>query len=223
VIAGVWMAGPTTLTSTPAANTALAGMGTNSSGTAGQASQAALLASTLNAAGSPAATTGAGVAATGGPATGTGAAVAGPVVRRCARAVAAARVARQTGHPLAARRAAGAAVIRCRFLRHRLIIRFFLLRGIDGEFTFRTANGTIRTLAYERGVIESVNGTSSIVVQGQDGTTSTWELVSNTVVREQSGKVSESSLAAGEPVWVGGPVINGARDARLIFVRPPSG
>jgi hypothetical protein len=238
VIAGVALAGPTTLSSTPAASTSTTGdsgtggsgsSGRGTAGTAGQGSQAALLASTLNAAGSPDATmttTGTSTAATGGPstgrATGTGAAAAGPAARRCARAVAAARAARLTGHPVAARRAAGAAVVRCRFLRRR-IVRFFLLRGIDGEFTFRTANGTIRTLAYERGVIESVNGSTSIVVQGEDGTTSTWDLVSNTVVREQSGKVSESSLAVGEPVWVGGPVINGARDARLIFVRPPSG
>jgi hypothetical protein len=233
VIARVSLDSPTTLSSTPAANTSSTGTGTTgtsatgtgSSGGAGTTGQAALLDSTLNAADSPdatVATTGAGAAATGGPATGTGAAVAGPVVRRCARAVAAARVARLTGHPLAARRAAGAAVVRCRFLRRR-IVRFFLLRGIDGQFTFRTASGMIRTIAYERGVIESVNGSSSIVVQGEDGTTSTWDLVSNTVVREQGGKVSESSLAVGEPVWVGGPVVNGTSDARLIFVRPPSG
>ena len=228
VIAGVSLASPTTLSSAPAASTnstgagstgTAGGSGTGSSsagtaGTAGQASQAALLDAMLNAAGSPdanATTTGAGTAATGGPSTG-----------RCARAVAAARAARRAGHPVAARRAARAAVVRCRFLRRR-IVRFFLLRGIDGEFTFRTADGTIRTLAYERGVIESVNGSTSIVVQGEDGTTSTWDLVGNTVVREQSGKVSESSLAGGDPVWVGGPVAGGVKDARLICVRPPSG
>jgi hypothetical protein len=218
VIAGVSLGSPT-LSSTPAASTSAAG-----TGGAGATGQAALLDSTLNAADSPAATAttaGASAAATGGPATGTGAAAAGPVARRCARAVAAARAARLTGHPVAARRAATAAVVRCHLLRRR-IIRFFLLRGIDGQFTFRTAKGTIRTLAYERGVIESVNGSTSIVVQGEDGTTSTWDLVSNTVVREQGGKVSESSLADGEPVWVGGPVVNGTRDARLIFIRPPS-
>ena len=226
VIAGVSLASPTTLSSAPAASTNSTGAGstgtTGGSGTGGSAGaattgatgQAALLDATLNAAGSPdanATTTGAGTAATGGPSTG-----------RCARAVAAARAARRAGHPVAARRAARAAVVRCRFLRRR-IVRFFLLRGIDGEFTFRTADGTIRTLAYERGVIESVNGSTSIVVQGEDGTTSTWDLVGNTVVREQSGKVSESSLAVGDPVWVGGPVVNGTRDARLIFIRPPGG
>ena len=226
VIAGVSLASPTTLSSAPAASTnstgagstgTAGGSGTGSSAGAaatGATGQAALLDATLNAADSPdatATTTGAGTAATGGPSTG-----------RCARAVAAARAARRAGHPVAARRAAGAAVVRCRVLRRRMV-RVFLLRGIDGEFTFRTADGTIRTLAYERGVIESVNGSTSIVVQGEDGTTSTWDLVGNTVVREQSGKVSESSLAVGDPVWVGGPVVNGTRDARLIFIRPPGG
>ena len=226
VIAGVSLASSTTLSGAPAASTnstgagstgTAGGSGTGSSAGAaatGATGQAALLDATLNAADSPdatATTTGASTAATGGPSTG-----------RCARAVAAARAARRAGHPVAARRAARAAVVRCRFLRRR-IVRFFLLRGIDGEFTFRTADGTIRTLAYERGVIESVNGSTSIVVQGEDGTTSTWDLVGNTVVREQSGKVSESSLAVGDPVWVGGPVVNGTRDARLIFIRPPGG
>jgi len=246
VIAGVSMAS-TSLSSTPAASTGTVGTGAAStgtigagtsstggasagtSGTPGATGQAALLDSTLNAASAPDATVttdGGGPAvpsaAPGAPGTGTGAAVAGTVVRRCARAVRAARLAGLTGHPAAARRAAGAAVVRCRFIRRR-IVRFFLLRGIDGQFSFRTADGGIRTLAYERGVIESVNSGSSIVVQAADGTIWTWELVSSTVVRDGSGKISVSTLAAGEPVWVGGPVVSGARDARLIFVRPPTG
>jgi hypothetical protein len=236
VIAGVWMAGPATLSGSPATSTgsaatgspgssATGSSGTGSSGgagTAGATGQAALLDATLNAADSPDATvttTEAGAAA---PGPGAGAAVTATVARRCARAAAAARAARATGHPVAARRAAGAAAVRCRFLRRRLA-RFFLLRGVDGQFSFRAADGTIRTLAYERGVIESVNGASSITVRAADGTVWTWALVSKTVVRSTGGKISESSLAAGEPVWVGGPVVSGTKDARLIFVRPPSG
>ncbi len=72
-------------------------------------------------------------------------------------------------------------------------------------------------------MIESVNGSTSIVVKAADGTVWTWDLVSNTVVRESGGKVSESALASGAEVWVGGPVINGSKDARLIFLRPPGG
>jgi hypothetical protein len=212
------------------------GGGTGSNMGGGTASQAALLNAALSAAGSPdAAVTTTASAATGAPATGgpsvgagtgtagTGAAgtAAAPAARRCARAARAARMARLTGHPHLSR-AARAATARCRFIRRR-IVRFFLLRGVDGQFSFRTPAGAIRTLAYERGVIESVNGGSSIVVKAADGTTWTWDLVSRTVVRDSSGKVSESTLAVGEPVWVGGPVISGAKDARLIFVRPPSG
>ena len=94
---------------------------------------------------------------------------------------------------------------------------------MDGQFSFRAADGTVRTLAYVRGVIESVNNGTSIVVQAADGSSWAWQLVSTTVVRDASGKISESSLAVGQPVWVGGPVVGGVKDARLIFVRPPSG
>ena len=94
---------------------------------------------------------------------------------------------------------------------------------MDGQFSFRGADGTVRTLAYVRGVIESVNNGTSIVVQAADGSSWAWQLVSTTVVRDASGKISESSLAAGQQVWVGGPVVGGMKDARLIFVRPPSG
>jgi hypothetical protein len=249
VITGASLASPT-LSGTPTAGTGTAGTGTAGRGTAssgggtgsdgtgaaglgsaaapaGQASQAALLNSALNAAGSPnaavtttASAAGAAVSAANPPAA-AGPAGAGPAAGPCARAVRAARLARLAGHPVAARRAASAAV-RCRLVRRR-IIRFFLLRGVDGQFTFRTRTGTIRTLAYERGVVESVNSGSSIVVKAADGTTGTWTLVSNTVVREQGGVVSESALTTGEQVWVGGPVVSGTKDARLIFVNPPGG
>ena len=46
--------------------------------------------------------------------------------------------------------------------------------------------------------------------------------MSNTVVRENGSKTSQSALATGEPVWVGGPVLSGVKDARLVVIRPPS-
>jgi hypothetical protein len=225
VIAGISLGSPS-LSAAPTASTATSGgggTGTGSTGTGGTGSQAALLNSTLNAAASPdaaGATAGAGAAASASaPGAGT-AAVTTPAIRRCAQLARAARAARLTGHPpLSA--AARAATARCRFIRRR-IVRFFLLRGIDGQFSIRTPTGAIRTLAYQRGVIESVTSGSAIAVKAADGTIWTWELVSNTVVRDGSGKISESTLAVGERVWVGGPVVSGARDARLIFVRPPS-
>ena len=236
VIAGIALAG-TTLSASPAASTGTSaggaagrtgtgstGTGSTGAGAAAQggggapASQAALLNATLNAAGSPdAAVTTVPAAA---PA-GTGATVTTPVVRRCARLARTARAARLSGHPRLSA-AARAATARCRFIRRR-IVRFFLLRGVDGQFSFRAADGTIRTLAYARGVIQSVDNGASIVVQAADGSSWTWQLVSTTVVRDATGKISESTLAVGEPVWVGGPVASGVKDARLIFVRPPSG
>ena len=217
-IAGASLA-RTSPSTTPSADTGAAGStgsGPGGSGTgttastAGSGSQAALLNATLNAAGSPNAAVAAAPAGT---------AAAAPAVRRCAKAARAARAARLSGHPRLSR-AARAATARC-FIRRR-IHRFFLLRGVDGQFSFRTRSGAIRTLAYERGVIESVNSGSSIVVKAADGTIWSWDLVSNTVVRDLSGKISKSALAVGQPVWVGGRVVSGAKDARLIFVRPPS-
>ena len=232
VIAGISLAS-TTLSAAPTAST-----GTSASGTAGSAgagaaaqgggaapaSQAALLDATLNAAGSPdaAVTTSApGATSPGGPAAGTGATATAPAVRRCAQLARTARAARRTGHPRLSG-AARAATARCRFIRRR-IVRFFLLRGVDGQFSFTAADGSVRTLAYVRGVIESVSNGTSIVVQAADGSSWAWQLVSTTVVRDSTGKISESTLAAGEQVWVGGPVVSGVKDARLIFVRPPSG
>jgi hypothetical protein len=90
------------------------------------------------------------------------------------------------------------------------------LGGMYGSFTFRTKSGN-ETLGYERGTIESVSS-SDIVVRAADGTTMTWLLVSDTVVRDH-GTSSTSKLSAGQLIFVGGPTASGARDARLIVVR----
>jgi hypothetical protein len=233
VIAGMSLAGGTNLSAAPAASTGTGGSGTAGTGGgaaaqrggAAPASQAALLDATLNAAGAPNAavtTSAAGATApASGPAAGTGATASAPAVRRCAQLRRAARAARRAGHPRLSE-ADRAALARCRFIRRR-IVRFFLLRGIDGQFSFRTKAGSVRTLAYVRGVIESVNNGTSIVVKAADGSSWAWQLVSTTVVRDSNGKISKSTLAVGQPVWVGGPVVSGVKDARLIFVRPPGG
>ncbi len=102
------------------------------------------------------------------------------------------------------------------------MLRALALRGVHGEFTFRTRNG-FKTLAFERGTIQSVSGGQDIVVRAPDGTMWTWDLTPSTVVRESGQQTSTGALAAGEQVWAGGPVVSGARDARLIVVRPQSG
>ena len=85
-----------------------------------------------------------------------------------------------------------------------------LRRGIDGQFTFRGKGGTIRSVAFQRGIVQSASG-GTIVVDAADGTTWTWDLVSSTVVRESGQKTTTSALATGEPVWVGGPVRLGSQ------------
>jgi hypothetical protein len=90
---------------------------------------------------------------------------------------------------------------------------------VDGEFTFHAKKG-FRTLAFERGTIESVSG-SNVVIKAADGTTWTWVTVSDTVVRQGGKKTTTSALSPGETVFAGGPVVSGAKDARLIIITKP--
>ncbi|HEX9543363.1 MAG TPA: hypothetical protein VGA04_35040 [Streptosporangiaceae bacterium] len=195
--------------------------GSPGSGASGPTGAAATLNATLSSADSSSTPSPAPAAsATGTASTGTGSAAAPAATattQPCARAAAAAKAAKAAGRPRAAE-AARLIAGHCRAGRLRIAR---LLGGIDGQFTFRTKTG-FRTLAYERGVIETVTSGSDIVVRASDGTTWTWKLVSNTVVREKGAKTAESALAPGQAVWVGGPVTSVAKDARLIVIRPPA-
>ncbi len=95
------------------------------------------------------------------------------------------------------------------------------LGGVDGEFTFQNKTG-FHTLAFERGTIQSVMSGSDVVIKAADGTTWTWQIVSDTVVRKNGAKTTTSALSAGETVFAGGPVVSGAKDIRLIVVRAAS-
>jgi hypothetical protein len=162
----------------------------------GPTGQAAVLNTMLNSAASPASaaadTASAGTAAT-------------PCLNRAAKLKAdgfpglAQAVLRRCGHPLR---------------------RLRVLGGIHGVFTFETKSGP-QTLAYERGVIESVSG-SNVEVQATDGTLWTWVVQSDTVIRHSGEKVTASALSDGQQVFAGGPVVGGAYDARLIVIRPAS-
>lgn len=92
------------------------------------------------------------------------------------------------------------------------------LGGVEGTATFHNKKG-FHTLSFERGTIQSVSG-SDVVIKSPDGTTWTWKIVSDTVVRKNGGKTTASTLSAGETVFAGGPVVSGTRDARLIIVKP---
>jgi hypothetical protein len=120
-----------------------------------------------------------------------------------------------TAHPRAAHRVRAACRAGRRAGRARLRP---LVRGIHGQFTYRTKHG-VKTLAFERGTIQQVAGTA-VTVRAPDGTTWTWQVVGDTVVRQDRAKVGAASLAAGQRVFVGGPVVSGVDDARLIVIRP---
>jgi hypothetical protein len=165
----------------------------------GPTGQAAQLSAVLSSASSPSS------AATAGSLTATTSTTAHPCLNRAEKLkarhpFAALRVLRLCGHP---------------------VRRLRLLGGMHGEFTFETKTGP-RTLAYERGTIESVSG-SDVVVQAKDGTTWTWVLQSNTVIRENREKTTASALSNGERVFVGGPVVSGGYGARLIVIAKNSG
>jgi hypothetical protein len=91
--------------------------------------------------------------------------------------------------------------------------------GVDGVLTYHNKKG-FHTVAFERGTIQSVSG-SDVVIKAPDGTTWSWTVVSDTVVRKGGSKTTTSALSAGELVFAGGPVVSGAKDARLIVVRMP--
>jgi hypothetical protein len=99
------------------------------------------------------------------------------------------------------------------------LARLRLLGGVDGTVVFHNKTG-FHTLSFERGTVQSASG-SDVVIKAPDGTTWTWLIVSDTVVRKNGAKTTTSALSPGELVFAGGPVVSGARDARLVIVRTP--
>ena len=148
---------------------------------------------------------GIGVALTGGAAAATGAT--GHHGRHPCRAASLDRATPATAHRAALRCRAG--------LGHR-----FLRGGIHGEVTVKTKSG-YATIAFERGQVTAAGG-GALTVRAADGTTWTWQLVKDSVVREGRSKVAAGQLAAGEQVLVAGPVVGGSHEVRLVRIRPAS-
>ena len=113
-----------------------------------------------------------------------------------------------------------AAATQIRFLCRDPLRRLVLVGGEHGEVTFQTKAGP-KTIAIERGTIQSVSA-SGITVQAKDGTTWTWDYLTNTTVRDARQTVSRTSLTTGESVLVAGLVVSGVHDARLIRVHAGS-
>jgi len=109
-----------------------------------------------------------------------------------------------------------AAAGKTRQARSGAIARLRRLGGMYGEVAFRGKDGATRTLAFEWGVVTSAGG--DLVVKAANGTTWTWQYTSSTVVRKGGVKVSRADLYSDEHVLLAGPVVSGARDARLIVI-----
>jgi hypothetical protein len=159
---------------------------------------------------------GIGVALTGGASAGTGAASTGRATATGPRHPCAGQQARRAaaGQPAARLPAAHFRATLCK----RRLRRMALLGGIHGQVTFKAKTG-FTTFAFERGSVQSVRG-SALTVRAADGTTWTWHLVKDSVVRESGRKVAASKLAVGEQVLVAGPVAGGSNNVRMVRIRP---
>jgi hypothetical protein len=127
------------------------------------------------------------------------------IAGRCSRLIARLQ---QAGHPRAAR------LVHRVCLRRMLLLR--LLGGEHGEFTLR-ARGGQRTLAFERGIIQSASP-GQVVVRAADGTTWTWRVDGRTRLRAARERVTSQALVAGRRVFTAGPVSGAVRHARLILI-----
>jgi hypothetical protein len=124
---------------------------------------------------------------------------------KCAKIAAKLRL---VGHP--------AAAMRLHALCAEPLLRLALVGGEYGQVTFQGKTSQ-KTIAFERGTVESVTG-SAIAVKAPDGTTWTWDLSASTTIHAADRETAQAKLATGDRVFVGGPVISGVRDARLIRI-----
>jgi hypothetical protein len=115
---------------------------------------------------------------------------------------------RATGHP--------AAAMRLHALCTNPLLRLALVGGEYGQVTFKGKTSP-KTIAFERGTVESVTG-SAVTVKAPDGTTWTWDLTASTAIHAAGQATAQAQLATGDRVFVGGPLVSGARDARLIRI-----
>lgn len=97
------------------------------------------------------------------------------------------------------------------------LMRIAALGGEHGQVTFQGKAGA-RTVAFERGTVESVSG-STFVVRAPDGTTWTWKLIASTAMRDAGHTLAPPKVSSGELVFVEGLVANGVNEARLIMAR----
>ncbi len=151
--------------------------------------------------------TGGASASTGGSASAASSAAGAPsaIAAKCAKVAAELR---DSGHTAAAKRLHAFCTTP--------LVRLMLVGGEYGQVTFNGKTGP-RTIAFERGTVESVAG-SAITVKAPDGTEFTWDLTASTIVRAAGQGTVQAKPADGDRVLVGGELANGVRDARLIRI-----
>jgi len=132
--------------------------------------------------------------------------------------VASARRLRADGHRAAARAALGACLRRYLRLRAGLArLRLLARRTLHGQIAVATNTG-LRTIAFERGTVQSLSG-SSVLVKAADGTAWTWQLGGDTRIVKAGRRVEPNALAAGQRVFVIGQIVGGTDDARRVVIR----
>jgi hypothetical protein len=150
---------------------------------------------------------------------------AGHVRARLHACLAAAKHLRATGHRAAAKAKLRGCVRQFRRLRAVLIggARGRVTRLVElarhamhGQVTVATKNGP-KTIAFERGTVQSVSG-ASIVVKATDGVTVTWQVGGDARVFLRGHRVGATALASGQRVAVIGLVTGGADQARRVLI-----
>jgi hypothetical protein len=93
------------------------------------------------------------------------------------------------------------------------LLRLALVGGEHGTVTFNSKSGPV-TAVFERGTVES-DSDSVLTVTALDGTTWSWDIVSNTEVR-QDGQAA--TVGTGDQVFVVGTQSSGVNSARLVRI-----
>jgi hypothetical protein len=90
------------------------------------------------------------------------------------------------------------------------------IHGMYGQIAYNTSSGT-KTLAFERGTIQSVSN-GQLIVKAKNGTTWTWTVASGSVIKQNSKAASSSALFNGDRVFVAGWESGSAKDARVVLI-----
>ncbi|HEX6469117.1 MAG TPA: DUF5666 domain-containing protein, partial [Streptosporangiaceae bacterium] len=89
-----------------------------------------------------------------------------------------------------------------------------------GETVAKADDGSIKAFDWQNGQVTGVSG-SSVTVRSSDGTTWTWTLTGDTLVRKNKKDGSASDIAAGDKVAIAGARSGGTRTAARVMDPAP--